>query len=217
MASGYPTALDNFATTRADSTATATTHAGDHNNNADAINKIEAELGINPSASFVDVVTRLNQITTVRKTADQNFTTTTLGSVTDLVFPVVVGGYYKFEFFIVWSAATAGVTQQFAVTFPAATYGIYFSESPNVTAVGTGDSAANATDQVTTSVVTASGTKVGGIGGTSLPAAATKTVTRITGILSNVTTAGSIQLQAASETASTSTCFAGSHGLLWSL
>lgn len=55
MASAYPGGLDNFPTTRADGTVMATTHAADHNNENDAINKIEAELGINPSSTFTTV------------------------------------------------------------------------------------------------------------------------------------------------------------------
>ncbi len=39
MASAYPGALDSFAITRADATAMAATHALDHNNANDAINK----------------------------------------------------------------------------------------------------------------------------------------------------------------------------------
>ena len=49
MASVYPGALDTFATSRSDSTPMATTHAADHNNANDAINKIEAELGTDPA------------------------------------------------------------------------------------------------------------------------------------------------------------------------
>lgn len=56
MPSTYPATLDAFATTRADSTANATTQAADHNNYADAINKIEAELGVNPSGAYATVV-----------------------------------------------------------------------------------------------------------------------------------------------------------------
>ena len=44
MASTFPATLDSFATSRSDATAMATTHAGDHNNENDAINKIEAFL-----------------------------------------------------------------------------------------------------------------------------------------------------------------------------
>lgn len=62
MPSSYPTGLDSFATTRADSTVTATTHAADHNNANDALNKIEAELGINPSGADATVAVRLGVI-----------------------------------------------------------------------------------------------------------------------------------------------------------
>jgi hypothetical protein len=41
MASTYPTTLDSFVTTRNDATVMATNHAGDHDNLADAVNKIE--------------------------------------------------------------------------------------------------------------------------------------------------------------------------------
>jgi hypothetical protein len=51
MASTFPTTLDSFPTTRADATVSATNHAADHDNNADAINKIEALLGTNPKTA----------------------------------------------------------------------------------------------------------------------------------------------------------------------
>lgn len=59
MASAYPGGLDNFPTTRADGTATPTNHPTDHNDANDAINKIEAELGITPSGPFSTVAARL--------------------------------------------------------------------------------------------------------------------------------------------------------------
>ena len=58
MTSNFPGGLDNLVTTRTDSTPNLTIHATDHNNYADAINKIEAELGINPSGSFATVDAR---------------------------------------------------------------------------------------------------------------------------------------------------------------
>jgi hypothetical protein len=48
MAAQFPTALDSFPTNRADATAAATTHAADHNDGNDAINKIEREIGLIP-------------------------------------------------------------------------------------------------------------------------------------------------------------------------
>lgn len=62
MASAYPGALDSFATNRADATIAATTHKNDHNDANDAINKIEAELGITPSGSHTTVRSRLDAL-----------------------------------------------------------------------------------------------------------------------------------------------------------
>lgn len=59
MASKYPGELDSLPTNRSDSTKSATNHAADHNNANDAINKIEAELGTNPSGSAETVAARL--------------------------------------------------------------------------------------------------------------------------------------------------------------
>lgn len=61
MSSSYPGGLDAFVTTRADGTAMATNHPADHNNYADAINKIEAELGTDPSGTYATVKDRITQ------------------------------------------------------------------------------------------------------------------------------------------------------------
>ena len=57
MASAYPGALDNFATNR---TVGDGDPAADYNNTADAVNKIEAELGVDPAGSFATVKARLD-------------------------------------------------------------------------------------------------------------------------------------------------------------
>lgn len=62
MASVYPTSLDNFVTNRIDDTVLSTIHAADHDNLNDAINKIEAELGLNPKGIYASVVERLSII-----------------------------------------------------------------------------------------------------------------------------------------------------------
>jgi hypothetical protein len=62
MASGYPGTLDALATNRTDATTSATTHAADHNNANDAINKIEAELGTDPAGTAATVVARLDTL-----------------------------------------------------------------------------------------------------------------------------------------------------------
>jgi hypothetical protein len=55
MPSSYPGGLDSFSTSRADATVMLATHAADHNNYADAINKLEAEIGINFSGKTLPV------------------------------------------------------------------------------------------------------------------------------------------------------------------
>jgi len=62
MASVYPGSLDSFPTSRADATVMAATHPADHNDANDAINKIEAELGTDPSATFATVKARLDDL-----------------------------------------------------------------------------------------------------------------------------------------------------------
>ncbi len=60
MASAYPAGLDAFSTGRTNATAMTVTHPADHNDANDALNKIEAELGTNPSGSQATVKDRLD-------------------------------------------------------------------------------------------------------------------------------------------------------------
>lgn len=60
MASAYPGALDSLAINKANTTATATDHPNHHNDMADAINKIERALGIDPARDWADVKQRLD-------------------------------------------------------------------------------------------------------------------------------------------------------------
>jgi hypothetical protein len=55
MASTYPGTLDSLATTKANATTQHTDHPAHHNDLADAVNKIEAELGTNPSGGSATV------------------------------------------------------------------------------------------------------------------------------------------------------------------
>lgn len=64
MTSVFPGALDNFSIAKLDSTAQTGDHPTTHNNLGDAINKIEAELGILPKGSYASVVARLNDLVT---------------------------------------------------------------------------------------------------------------------------------------------------------
>jgi len=92
MPSTYPTSLDSFATNRTDASAMATTHPGDHNDENDAINKIEAELGTTPSGSFTTVRERLEAIQAGVGTG--SFTIT--GDATDLVIDVDATTFNEF-------------------------------------------------------------------------------------------------------------------------
>lgn len=62
MPSGYPSALDSLATNKTNSTTTPSDHPAHHNDMADAINKIEAELGIDPSGALSTVKARLDAL-----------------------------------------------------------------------------------------------------------------------------------------------------------
>lgn len=59
--SSYPSSLDSASLfpTRTDATLTATEHAADHNNLADAVIKVETELGTDPSGSYSTVGERI--------------------------------------------------------------------------------------------------------------------------------------------------------------
>lgn len=62
MSSSYPGSLDNFATDKGNATLAENDHPGHHNNLADAVNKIEAELGVNPAGSFDTVAERFDAV-----------------------------------------------------------------------------------------------------------------------------------------------------------
>lgn len=62
MASTYPGTLDTLATNKANATATTTDHPAHHNDLADAVNKIEAELGVTPSGAAATVAARFTAL-----------------------------------------------------------------------------------------------------------------------------------------------------------
>jgi hypothetical protein len=180
MASTYPNTLDAFATNRSNTTVTDTTHPGDHNNANDAINKIEAELGITPKGTFSDVAARLAARSTVRLTADSSaFTTQTLTNVTGLSFSVAASQDYRFYFMIPVTLGTArGVGV--AVTCPATPTGIYYEvRIGNVTATTEGLGYGFASAALVSSAASAT----------------TNGLITISGILSNGATAGTLQVQ----------------------
>lgn len=84
MASSYPTILDVFPVNRTDATTMATTHAADHNNENDAINKIEAELGINPKGSYASVAERLSIVAQNTRVASYTLVLTDANKVVEM-------------------------------------------------------------------------------------------------------------------------------------
>lgn len=67
MSSNYPGGLDSFSTSHQDNV-NEIIHASSINDADDAINKIEAELGIDPKGVYTDVLTRLNTLETLQFT-----------------------------------------------------------------------------------------------------------------------------------------------------
>ncbi len=214
MASAYPGALDSLDTTWANTDVTDTVHPAHHADLADAVNKIEAELGVNPSAAFTDVTTRLNQMTTVRKTASQNLAGTTAVNITDLAFaiPAAAGAFYTIDFSVVWQTSTAASGMGISYTFPTLGTNGYSSALVNIPALAADGAAAHWHGSVTG----ASGTDV--VLSTATVAATTNYITHVRMVLytgTTANTAGSIQLQGRSETAAAITISPGSHGVMW--
>lgn len=180
MASTYPTTLDTLATNKADLTATATDHPNHHNDVADAVNKIEAELGLIPKGTFASVAARLAARTTVRLTADSSgFTTTTLANLTGMSFPVAASSDYWFRFFIPVTVGTASGVGA-AITVPASVTSIFYEvRIANVTATTEGFGFGFA-----------SGAKV-----QSAASATTNGIVVIEGTLANGVNAGTLQVQ----------------------
>lgn len=178
-------------------------HAALHSSENDEIEAIETELGITPSGSFVDVAARLNARLTCRKTADQTFNSTTRTNVTDLVLPINSTGVdYWFKFEYAWNAGAVGVVLVPSLTFPtvAGTLTILW-ETIGLSAASGTTSVANMSAHVTTG--TASPQSMGFPTSTTVPAAGARQWTRITGILSNPSATGSLQLQQNLETGTT--------------
>lgn len=82
MASTYPTSLDSLSTIHADGTGEVV-HAATVNDLADAVNKIETELGTLPKGAASDVKTRIANTETVANAAIPKSTVTTAG---DLIY-----------------------------------------------------------------------------------------------------------------------------------
>jgi hypothetical protein len=196
MASTYPTTLDALVTTRADADATATNHVADHNNANDAINKIEAELGLLPKGTFATVRARLDARLTARVTADQTFTTATLANVTNMSFAVASGQDYYFKFIVPFTSAATTTGLGLGLTCPALTGFI----AATVTIPRLVDTAGTtpASSPVFVGQITSSGDSV--VSDAS-PAITVVNVAIVEGILSNPSASGTLQLQAKTEVA----------------
>lgn len=150
-----------------------------------AIVAVETELGTTPKGTFANVSTRLNARGTMRKSADQTFTTTTLANVTDMSFAVAASQDYYFKFVVMFQSTTTTSGIGLGVTCPASPTGITYAVSIYSAAAGTagafqGVSSASGTAVLTTAAV----------------AANTNYTATIEGILSNGANAGTLQLQA---------------------
>lgn len=222
----YPTTLDALAANKGDVTdaisgastgGTAGDHAAHHNALATAVNAVETELGVLPKGTFTNVATRLAARTTVRKSADQTFSSTvTPASVTDLVFPVVAGNDYRFYFEIAYTSALVTNGVRLALTCPALTGYI----SAKVSIAGRAAFTSGTQGAATTNLPVYDGFITASAGVVASDAVAvinTVYIATISGILSNPSASGNLQLQAANEvsTASGNVIKRGSYGELY--
>lgn len=153
----------------------------------------EQTLGLNPQGTFADIAARLQARQTVRKSADQTFSSTTMANVTDMSFAVASGQDYAFEFTVPFTAGPATTTGiGFDVTVPALTgyvaYGVEIFGFAADAAAGAwhGVGSASADAVLSTGVAVASAINLA----------------RIKGVLSNPSAGGTLQLRAKTEVAS---------------
>lgn len=196
MASTYPTTLDSLVTTRADTDATATNHVADHNNANDAINKIEAELGLLPKGTFATVRARLDARSTVRKTADETFSTVTPTNITNMSFAIAAGQDYYFKFTVPFTSAATTTGLGLALTSPALTG--YLAATVTIPRLLDTAGTAPASSAVYVGQITSSGDSVVA---DATPAITVVHIAVVEGILSNPSASGTLQLQARTEVA----------------
>lgn len=196
MPSGYPAALDAFATNKADGTATATDHAAHHNDLADAVNKIEAELGVNPSGNLATLA-RNSWEYVGRQGADVTQATAAFGN-SGLVLPFAANATYVIELFLLMrsSLVTAGFRLALDTSVAVTSVGVTFNHVLANTGTSTaGQSRADATATGLSSGVDTINVEVPVIGG---------------GILVSGANAGNATLVFGPEVLATATLKAGS-------
>jgi hypothetical protein len=221
MASAYPGALDTLDTTWANTDVTDTVHPAHHADLADAVNKIEAELGTDPSGSFTTVRARVDARLTCRKTADQTISSTTaLTNLTDLSLPISTTALDYYFKFVAICTSSAGATNgiRIGLTCPALT-GFVCAQvtiprtiDPNP-AAGTAQATPTVTTMPYVGTITSSGDSVV----SDIVPVGINFVVVVEGILSNPSATGSIQLQGANEvsTASGNVIKRGSYGEIY--
>jgi len=145
---------------------------------------------------------------TVKKTADQSNSTTTLADVAGLAFPVLANTDYLFEFIVVFQTAATTTGIRLDINGPSSpTYVVWWREIPLAAQTAGTD---NIQDRQLVGYQSDAAT--GSIG-----VANQNYVARITGVLSNGANPGTLQLQFASEVAASAvTIKKGSLGRLWS-
>lgn len=113
MASSYPSGLDSFSTTKVNATTTPTDHPNHHNDLADAINKVEAEIGVHAGTHMVRVgrSSTFSVANSTATTVDFNSETYDTNSYHDnatnpsrLTVPSGLGGLYYIEAATSWVA-----------------------------------------------------------------------------------------------------------------
>lgn len=176
-----------LATNKTDSTISLTDHPGHHNALASAVNKGGADM--------------------VRLAADAALSSTTLTNLTGMSFSVAATTAYAYEFWIPYRSATLTVGKGFAVTVPAGfTLLTYAVETHGFAA----DGAASSWHGVGT-------TSGDAVVSTATVAINTTYLATLKGLLTTGATAGLIQLQHSSETATSTTVMAGAVGWLRTL
>lgn len=184
MAASLPAAKPtDFVTTRAINDVAP---PSDHNRLAEELLALIDIIGLGAPGSFVDLATRLNARTTVRKTADQTLTTTTLTNITDLSFPIAANTDYSFEFWLPHSTGTA-MGSGWAVTISGTNTRINYA----VEIFGHVANSATGTDTTVVGYSNVSGTKI-----SNTPTAGlTTTGARIRGNIQQGAASGTLQVQ----------------------
>lgn len=160
---------------------------------AGAGNAEEIPLGAGLAFSGGALISTVAAPTVIKTTADQAMIGSGLANVTGMSFSVAANTDYLFEFFVAYISTTFSVGLVLAVTCPAAaTLFSYVADIPNI-------------DDSGTAVFHGHGTVSGdAITSPNSPEQNAAVLARVTGIIRNGANSGSIQLQAANETATNS-------------